>query len=850
MALTPEELKKVTAQLKAQADLQRKLSEDTNSYFELIKDIKNLHKDIAASKQKMVEQEANSLSATKAYNDALASGNRLTQTQYNLLKKNKDLEDAKLGIIRDEVKELEKLTGEMTKAAKEAKGLQHTFASMKKSVNDIGGGFKMVAGFFKEMTGGFGNLKEIKRAGLSMGLLKKGTDDFGNSVNAAGAQVAAMGVSMDDLSKMQASYSDELGRAVMLGKEGLIAMGQMAAATGLGAEGASKMAADMDTFGLSAEKTRDLMEATMNDSHAIGLNASKVIKNMAGNMKMMNKYSFKGGTKGLEKMALTVTKLGVKMDFVASMADKLFNVEGAVEMSAQLQVLGGAWAQFADPMKMMNLGRNDMEGLAKATANAAAQSVSFNSATGEFKITALEMHTLREAANATGVSYEELAESGMKAKKALEAKKLLQIGGLSSEMEEFIANTAQWKDGKATIEIGGQTRLLKTLTDIDKTAIKNEIKSKASLKERAEMSKTFDEKISNIIMQFKQMFYPFVKAVDEGLGPIADKISKALANPKLLEGIKSAAETAGKVIAVIGKFIANNPGTSIALAFGTMGLMEAVKWIANGVALGKGFNMVASVGGRGGSGGIMDMFGGGKGGRGGGGMMKGLSSLVGGKKTMMGRGMRGMAAKQIGGGAMGGLGKMGMGLGLGVAGMGMDYARGGMDDSQSTGGKMLGIGSKAAEWAAMGSMLGPWGALIGGILGAGKGTYDEYFDADAQIASAMPSGVGGVHDGAFSDGKGIIQGGKITPIDNKDDLMAMKPNGPVDKAINGGGMNGGTMKIEFGEIHFKFDELKVTSPGSPGVTIDLLKDPKFIRSITTMIHNETNKMVNGGALKP
>jgi hypothetical protein len=59
-----------------------------------------------------------------------------------------------------------------------------------------------------------------------------------------------------------------------------------------------------------------------------------------------------------------------------------------------------------------------------------------------------------------------------------------------------------------------------------------------------------------------------------------------------------------------------------------------------------------------------------------------------------------------------------------------------------------------------------------------------------------------------------------------------------------------SMKIDFGEIHFKFDELRVTSPGSLGVAIDLLKDPKFVRDITRMVHVETSKAIQGGKIKP
>ena len=54
------------------------------------------------------------------------------------------------------------------------------------------------------------------------------------------------------------------------------------------------------------------------------------------------------------------------------------------------------------------------------------------------------------------------------------------------------------------------------------------------------------------------------------------------------------------------------------------------------------------------------------------------------------------------------------------------------------------------------------------------------------------------------------------------------------------------MKIEFGEIKFKFDDLVVTSPGSPNIAIDLMKDNQFIRNITRMVNSETEKVLKGG----
>jgi hypothetical protein len=107
-----------------------------------------------------------------------------------------------------------------------------------------------------------------------------------------------------------------------------------------------------------------------------------------------------------------------------------------------------------------------------------------------------------------------------------------------------------------------------------------------------------------------------------------------------------------------------------------------------------------------------------------------------------------------------------------------------------------------------------------------------------------------VAHGDFSQGRGIIQGGHITPIDNKDDLVAYKPNGPIDKSMkSNGNTKPSTMKIEFGEIRFKFDELKVSNTNGQSVSVELLKDQAFIRSITNMVHAQTEKAINGGVVR-
>ena len=53
----------------------------------------------------------------------------------------------------------------------------------------------------------------------------------------------------------------------------------------------------------------------------------------------------------------------IKLHGFKSFADKVSTLQGAVETSASLQVLGGPFAQFSDPLGMLNEGLTDMESL-------------------------------------------------------------------------------------------------------------------------------------------------------------------------------------------------------------------------------------------------------------------------------------------------------------------------------------------------------------------------------------------------------------------------------------------------------------------------------------------------------
>jgi hypothetical protein len=817
--------------LKEQARIRQEISGSVEGYMQGLQKAKAINKTINENTRIQQEFEARILELRQKRVTASKADKKIIGEQIAL-------EEEKLKILEKQTDELREQGSVLVKNLKEVNKmnllLAKTGAGAVKMLGSLPDLYKKGVGELKSW-GLLDMAKATKTAALQMGVFSKQSEGFTQNIRNAAKQTSMMGIDIEELAKMQSSYSEELGRTVILSQQGLESMAAMAKATGLGAEGAARMAADMENQGLSAEKTAAYTEQTMNDAHKMGLNTSKVMKNIASNMKMLNKYNFKGGVQGLMKMSKTATKLGVDMNMVSGMADKLFDIEGAVDMSSQLQVMGGEWSKLADPFKLMYQARNDMEGLMESMGKAAEASVTFNKANGEMSISAYEMHKLRKIAEQTGVSYEELATAGKNARKFTEIKK--QMGfSFDKDTQEFIANTATFKDGKATIMLDGQPKLVSQLTKADQTALKTQITQKASMKEMAEQSMNFDEQLTGFINALKVSALPLIDSLNKNLIPKIKGLFDKMEKEKWFDKIGEFAKKIGDVVGKVAGFIIEFPAILAAAP-----LLKAAMWVGNGLALARGFMMGTK-----GFGGSLDADGGG--------MMSKL--MKGGKKGGFGRNMMAGANKlgRKGGFGLGGKMTLGSSLakggkaftGLGIAGLGLDVGRGMLDDQDSDVGKAMGVGSTAAGWAGTGALIGSIipgvgtaiGGAIGGIAGAGKGIYDEYFSDEAQAKKRDRSF--GMDDGIihFNDRDKFMKVGDGTMI------AGTNENGNKDLAKTLSGGNGGTMKIEFGEIHFKFDELKVTSPGSPGVAIDLLKDPQFIRNITRMIHSETEKVIN------
>lgn len=812
--LTPEELGMIR--------LIEEGSKSLKDYNDLLAKTRDLsqnieHVDIhrAALQEKIKKLEAETLALKKLGFTTSSDEVKTLELEIAGLKHGKSLADDTLVTAREELKIHQQAVKAINVKVLALKDAGRALKNMGKSIYDQKGWL-------------YEQQKSVKETELSMGILSNQAKGFRQNIYKTSLSTTQIGIDTKDLAKIQGTYSDNIGRSVQLSEEQLIAMSQLAKGTSLGVEGAAEFAANMENFGISAKGSVELVNTMLKTSHKMGVNSGKVIKNIQKNMSIANKYHFKGGMEGMAKMAALSTKFKLEMSAVAGFAEKLITPEGAIEAAAQLQVLGGEWAKLGDPFQLMFKARNDMEGLTKDLIKATTSTAKFNKITGEIDIDPMELHRLREVANATGIEFEQLATTAREvAKNDFISGKVSGGGIFKKEDREYIASLAQFNKTTGAYEVTLQkedgssvTENISKLQTITSKMIENQKEYTQNLETNAKQSLTFDETLDNLKNTFKSVLLPgfevFTKALQEGLGNFTDWAK----DKQVFEKLASFGKMIGEFGAVLIKFAVENPiATGIGLLVG-----KAAVWYARGISLGMGFNSVASTG--------------------------GSSPWSPGKKGSVGGQLKA-------GGKMGSMmgGKMGAGAGA-LTGLMAGYgewtenSEAGMDSGENMGRTALvgggGIAGGALAGAAMGALGGPLapvtvplGALIGGALGAWGG------DALGDMAYGESNGKA---TGKFDD---FISRPGENPISfsSKDSLIGAKKDGPIDKMIN----NQSSKSSENGNVIVEFNKpLRIEGKlelSSNGKSIDLdLDNPILMRDLSKIIQEQLSKAIGGGKI--
>lgn len=375
-------------------------------------------------------------------------------------------------------------------------------------LNDIVKGLKDMYGVLRDFNEPWAQAsKAASQYAKSVGLAKKGMDALRKSTidNMVKSHIGInYNVSTDELLKLQENYTKAVGRNVRLSNADQENMAAMRAIIGEGKT--TEFATQFENFGLSMSSTAEHMGKMFADASKAGISFEKYSDNVKQNISIAQNYTFKDGLKGLESMAKKATAIKMDMQMVANLAQKVSTVEGAIDVGAKLQVLGGPFAQASDPLGMLNEGLNDIEGLQDRVTRMIGQLGSFDKSTGEVKVSAFNKRRVAAAAEAMGMDYGKLMESVNANARRGEVEKQLSASASASKlddnMKELIKNNAEFKNGKAGVSINGEWKSIDELGNGDYEALVAETQDQAAdVKDIAKNLRSLVDKRQGVIKQ-------------------------------------------------------------------------------------------------------------------------------------------------------------------------------------------------------------------------------------------------------------------------------------------------------------------------------------------------------------
>lgn len=295
-------------------------------------------------------------------------------------------------------------------------------------------------------------LEEINRKTSLTGKLSK---DYRDEISRAQPELTRLGITTMDLTEAAASLVENSGRFNLINRETFKEAGLAAKAYVGTLNDLVGMLPSLEAIGLGASDASKEITKAGKSSLELGLNAKGVIKDISTGVGKLNEYGFRNGVQGLARMVQLSKEFRIGLDEVFKVADKVYSPEGAVELAANMQVLGGAIGDLNDPFKMLYMATNDVEGLQKSLLGAAEGLATYNEEQGRFELTGVNLRLAKARADALGVSFQEFSKAAISSAERVGAKMELMSRGFTIEDDqiEFLTNISQMKDGKMQIEL-------------------------------------------------------------------------------------------------------------------------------------------------------------------------------------------------------------------------------------------------------------------------------------------------------------------------------------------------------------------------------------------------------------
>lgn len=267
--------------------------------------------------------------------------------------------------------------------------------------------------------------------------------------------LAHVGLSAEDYYKMTESYNEQNGRSAILSDREAMMMGALSLRTGADTSTIANITGELQLFNVSIDTGTEMMFKMSQTATSMGLSAKKFTKDIEQNLKLAEKYQFKGGTRGLMSMVLQAQKLKYNINEMESAIGKVAtgNIEDVIKTSAQLNVLGGNAAIYSDPMSMLYNSLVNPEGYMENINRMTGGMGTFNKRTGEVQFGTVEELRFKALSSATGESVESLKnQARQKVKERQIRKKYGNLGDISDAVAQNAVYNEKTKDWEIKIK--------------------------------------------------------------------------------------------------------------------------------------------------------------------------------------------------------------------------------------------------------------------------------------------------------------------------------------------------------------------------------------------------------------
>ena len=454
--------------------------------------------------------------------------NLLLSDKYRLIKEGKTILDAEVITLNNQIEKYRSEVNLHEKTLKLEK--QHKELLDKKKVI-----YKQIFGF---LDAGLKSLntqdKIIRQTILNLGMSGQKADMMRKSFESAAADVAILGGNLADIQKIQEGFADETGRVRTMTAKMLTDVAEIGYGTGIGIENATKMAAQFEIMGIDAARTKNLSQMMVDNGEHFGISSKNALMKLITNFSRLNTFTFQGGSKSMANMAMYSEQMKVNMEATLNSAETARTLEGAIDLAAQLQIMGGEFSK-SDPFELLYLSRNDPEKYAMKISEMTKSVVTFKkNGSGIFEkfISPADIDRLTQAGKALGFSKEQMVEMAQRSADMDAMGSQLMGSGLTTKQKELIKGAAIFNSstGKFEVKLGEQAKAISELTQNDLSLYE---KQQSSLKDRAIAAQDFDTAMTQMVEGLKATLLPILRGVNDVLSWIRTPFESLI---KIIDG--------------------------------------------------------------------------------------------------------------------------------------------------------------------------------------------------------------------------------------------------------------------------------------------------------------------------